>query len=110
VTGAVSNLPTTNKIAVMFIFKIILILFFAALAIGLHEIYKFIRAVSNQAKQMNKSAGNNSNRQSSNHRTYGDHETVVDSRDPEDANRKIISKEDGEYVDFTEDNGSSEQK
>ena len=94
----------------MFIFKLLILFFLVALAVGLLRIYRFIHTISDQAKQIRDSAEKRSKRQNGNHRTYGDDETVVDQRDPDDANRKIISKEDGEYVDFTEENGNAEQK
>ena len=34
----------------------------------------------------------------------GDKEIIVDTRDPHIANRKIISDDEGEYVDFVEEN------
>ncbi|MBQ6210892.1 MAG: DUF4834 domain-containing protein [Prevotella sp.] len=35
------------------------------------------------------------------HRTEGN--VVIDQRDPQKANRKIIPKDEGEYIDFTEE-------
>ena len=35
--------------------------------------------------------------------SYGDDEKVIDTRNPEDANKKIFTKDEGEYVDYTEE-------
>ena len=38
-----------------------------------------------------------------NRRRRSDHESVIDRRSPEEANQKIFSKDEGEYVDYTEE-------
>ena len=38
-----------------------------------------------------------------NRRHQSDHESVIDRRSPEEANQKIFSKDEGEYVDYTEE-------
>lgn len=45
-----------------------------------------------------------SSRNNSNARQDGQPEIIVDPRDPNKANRQIISDDEGEYVDFVEEN------
>ncbi len=35
--------------------------------------------------------------------SYSDDEKVIDTRNPEDAKKKIFTKDEGEYVDYTEE-------
>jgi hypothetical protein len=40
---------------------------------------------------------------------YGDDEMVIDQRDPDEANRKIFTEKDGEYVDYKEEKDAEKQ-
>lgn len=85
-------------------FQFLLLMFVAAFVIiGLfiYRVYKQIHDAARQFKsQMDGTAQQQQCRQN---RTYGDQETVVDNRDPEVANQKIFTEDEGEYVDFKEE-------
>ena len=85
----------------MFIFKFILLLFIALflfILIFAFRILNYFRNGMNQFKQN----GNNEGRHNRNS-AYGDDEKVIDTRNPEDASKKIFTKDEGEYVDYTEE-------
>ena len=52
--------------------------------------------------QFNNQNGNNAGRHGRNN-SYSDDEKVIDTRNPEDAKKKIFTKDEGEYVDYTEE-------
>lgn len=85
-------------------FQFLLLMFVAAFVlIGLfiYRVYKQIHHAARQFKsQMD---GTAQQQQSRRNGTYGDQETVVDNRDPEVANQKIFTEDEGEYVDFKEE-------
>lgn len=47
-------------------------------------------------------SGGNTSRHTSRTQANGCNEVITDERSPEEANRKIFSKDEGEYVDFKE--------
>ena len=85
----------------MFFLKFLLIMFLAAIAIVVMFAFRIFRSFNDVRKQFQ-----NMGQQQQNHRTYGkddDQEVVIDQRTPEEAARKIIPKDEGEYVDFKEE-------
>ena len=86
----------------MFIFKFILLLFIALFLFILVFAFRILNFFRNGINQFNKQNGNNAGRHGRNN-SYGDHEKVIDTRNPEDANKKIFTKDEGEYVDYTEE-------
>jgi cell division protein FtsL len=83
-------------------FKFILIIFIAiviAIAVVVIRVYKRIHQAAQQIReQMGGEASQNQKRQ---HPYSGDDE-IIDNRDPEKANQKIYSDNEGEYVDYEE--------
>lgn len=74
---------------------------FVIIGLFIYRVYKQIHDAARQFKsQMDGTAQQQQGRQN---RTYGDQETVVDNRDPEVANQKIFTEDEGEYVDFKEE-------
>ncbi|WP_301412197.1 DUF4834 family protein [Prevotella sp.] len=86
----------------MFIFKFILMLFIALFLFILIFAFRILNLFRNGMNQFNKQNGNNGERHGK-HNSYGDDEKVIDTRNPEDANKKIFTKDEGEYVDYTEE-------
>ncbi len=94
---------------------ILFILLFAVILI-LRVVFGGISSFRNILRSVTGNGGNNTNNSSGNSRngywqyTYrrggssstSSKETVVDNRDPNEVNRKIFNKSDGEYVDFEE--------
>lgn len=87
---------------IMFIFKFILLLFIALFLFILIFAFRILNYFRNGMNQFNKQNGNNEGRHGRNS-SYGDDEKVIDTRNPEDANKKIFTKDEGEYVDYTEE-------
>ncbi|MCI1282690.1 MAG: DUF4834 family protein [Prevotella sp.] len=81
--------------------KFILLLFVAGLIALIFIAYSFYKRIHDTAKEFHKQM-NGQQRQPQN-RTYGEQEGVVDPRDPDKANQKIIPKDEGEYVDYEEE-------
>ena len=82
-------------------FILLLILFvFIYVSVKAYRIYRSFR---DMAKRFTGSKGRDDGygRESRTHRTDGD-EIIIDRRSSEEANRKILSKSEGEYVDFEE--------
>ena len=86
----------------MFIFKFILLLFIALFLFILVFAFRILNFFRNGINQYNKQNGNNAGRQGRNN-SYDDDEKVIDTRNPEDAKKKIFTKDEGEYVDYTEE-------
>lgn len=82
------------------ILKFILIFFLVALLLGFGVMYRIANFLFGVSKHMGDTTRK---RSKSSHVSYGDKETVVDHRTPENAGRKIIKEDDGEYIDFTEE-------
>lgn len=84
-----------------FIFIIILGILIIAGVIAF-RIYRSFHNVSKQFRSFrNNTKGSGPYRNGQG--TYGNRETIVDRRTPDEANRKIFSKSEGEYVDFEEE-------
>lgn len=85
----------------MIVLKIIFIIFVAGFLFALSLGWSFLKRVNEVKKQMNRQNKDFQHQQQS--RTYGNQEGVVDQRNPEKANQKIFPKDEGEYVDYTEE-------
>lgn len=86
-------------------FLLIIVLAIAfAVGIFFYRIYRQIHNAARQFKQQMGGAQQQSDRQSQQGQAhYGDDEVVIDQRDPDEANRKIFSEKEGEYVDYKEE-------
>lgn len=63
----------------------------------------FYRRIKNIANMFGKAQNKGHQEERRNNRnTYGNRNGVIDARTPEQANRKIFKRDDGEYVEFTE--------
>ncbi|MDO4160388.1 MAG: DUF4834 family protein [Prevotellaceae bacterium] len=86
------------------LFKIILLaLLFIFIVFGImaFRVYRSFHNVAKQFKDLNKNRTNGYNGQQ--RRATSDDDVIIDSRNPDDANRKIFSDNEGEYVDFEEE-------
>lgn len=84
-------------------FKFILLVFLSTvifIAVGVYVFYKRVRGFVNQFRQQAERKGTQSYTRTTH---YGKGETVVDSRSPQETNRKIFTKDEGEYVDYEEE-------
>ena len=83
----------------MFLIKFIFLLFIAFFIFILLTAFRFISTFrSNMNKFNRRSQGFGQQR-----RTYGQDGQVFDTREPQDANKKIFKKNEGEYVDYVEE-------
>lgn len=104
----------------MIIIKILVFLFLAMLAVGLLIAGLFALGIRNALRRFRQGgtqtgtggsgfgkSGYDTGRQSQqwqqNTQGRAGEETIIDQRSPEEANRKIFSENDGEYIDFTEE-------
>ena len=81
----------------MFLFKFIFLLFIVLFIFILLTAFRFINTFRNNINRYNQRA------QDFGQRTYGDREQVFDTREPEEANKKIFKEDEGEYVDYEEE-------
>ena len=82
----------------MFFLKFLLIIFLAGLFIVLFFLFGVISLVSKARRQFKGQAGQTR----SNTRQNDNGQPVTDTRDPEQASRKIIPDDEGEYVEYEE--------
>lgn len=82
----------------MFFLKFLLIIFLAGLFIVLFFLFGVISLVSKARRQFKGQAGQTR----SNTRQNNNGQPVTDTRDPEQARRKIIPDDEGEYVEYEE--------
>uniref|UniRef100_A0AB33J967 DUF4834 family protein n=1 Tax=Prevotella sp. GTC17260 TaxID=3236796 RepID=A0AB33J967_9BACT len=93
----------------MVFLKLIFFIFVAGLLALVFIAYSFFRRLRDSARKMqdqvNGRYAGRASASSSTRRTYSDKEgeTVVDQRTSAEANQKIFSKDEGEYVDFKEE-------
>ena len=88
----------------MFLLKFIFLLFIALFIFILLMAFRFISAFRDNINKFNRRSGDFGRQQWGQHRrTYGDDERVIDTRDPEEAGKKIFKKDEGEYVDYEEE-------
>lgn len=86
-----------------FLINFILLIVFAAFVIVCVTAFRIYRSLHNIKRKFTSASGRND----ADRRQYGDtaadDEVIIDSRTPDEANRKIFSKSEGEYVDFEEE-------
>lgn len=78
----------------MILLKFILIIFIAGVLFGGISIVRIVHRVRNMTDQFRKET------EKQYRRPAGDDNNVVDHRSSEDANKKIIPKDEGDYVDY----------
>ena len=83
----------------MFILKFILILFIAFIVMVVAGVWRIFSSINNARKQFQDMGQRRSSGYQSRN-TNREDEVVVDQRSPEEANRKIIPDNEGEYVDY----------
>ncbi len=83
----------------MFILKFLLILFLAVVVSIGYFVWRVFSSFNNARRQFQE---NERQQQSSYRRRNGNNENdlIIDQRTPEEANRKIIPDDEGEYVDY----------
>lgn len=82
---------------------IILLGIFIVVGVVAYKIYRTFHSVKKQFKGFRgQDNGNRQDRQQY-RQTSGDDEIIIDRRTPDEMNRKIFSKNEGEYVDYEEE-------
>lgn len=82
---------------------IILLGIFIVVGVVAYKIYRTFHSVKKQFKGFRgQDNGNGQDRQQYG-QTSGDDEIIIDRRTPDEMNRKIFSKNEGEYVDYEEE-------
>lgn len=84
-----------------FIFLIIFIMFLAV-CMTAWRIYRSFRSMADRLKNGHGQAGSSS-WQGDRHGRADEDEVIIDRRTPDEANRKIFSDGEGEYVDYVEE-------
>ena len=81
---------------------LILVFFIAIIGIVVFKAMALVRSLKKGGKGKKQTSGY-SNGSYQSHRTTNTStgETIIDTRDPQTANRKIIPSDEGEYVDYT---------
>lgn len=92
---------------IAFLFNFILIIIFIAFIVVCVVAYRIYRSFHNLKRKFTsgfKTEDNTTDRgwQQSSRSTWSDDETIIDRRTPDEVNRKIFAKNEGEYVDFEE--------
>lgn len=92
---------------IAFLLNFILIIIFVAFIVVCVTAYRIYRSFHNIKKKFSSgfktNAGSQDNTwQGGGSSSWNDDETIIDRRSPDEANRKIFSKNEGEYVDFEE--------
>ena len=88
----------------MVLLKFIFLLFIALFIFILLMAFRFISTFRENINKFNRRPGDFGRQQwAQRRRTYGDDERVIDTRDPEEAGKKIFKKDEGEYVDYEEE-------
>ena len=82
----------------------ILVVIFVAFIVVCVVAFRIVRSFRSMAKRFSgfKDVTGSGGHRSGSQKDY-DGEVVIDRRSPDEANRKIFSKNEGEYVDFEED-------
>lgn len=83
----------------MFLLKILLFVFICGIAVILFIVLG-IWGVFRKARVQFRQEYNNASRQQSQQPHYEDQEVVIDPRNADERSRKIISEDEGEYVDY----------
>ena len=91
----------------MFLIKFIFLLFIAFFIFILLTAFRFISTFRSNMNKFNRRSQGFGQQQQGNQqrRTYGQdgQEQVFDTREPEEANKKIFKEDEGEYVDYVEE-------
>lgn len=89
----------------MFLIKFIFLLFIAFFIFILLTAFRFISTFRSNMNKFNRRSQGFSQQQQGHQqrRTYGQNDQVFDTREPQDANKKIFKKNEGEYVDYVEE-------
>ncbi|SFG38632.1 DUF4834 family protein [Prevotella sp. KH2C16] len=85
----------------MILLRILFLFFLACFIAALYIGYSFYKRIHQTTKTFRDQMEQQQRRQQGH--TYGNQEGVVDQREPQKANQKIIPKDEGEYVDFEEE-------
>lgn len=83
----------------MFLLKFLLFVFICGIAVILFIVLGIL-GVFRKARAQFRQEYNNASRQQSQQPHYEDQEVVIDPRNADERSRKIISEDEGEYVDF----------
>ena len=89
----------------MFLIKFIFLLFIAVFIFILLTAFRFISTFRSNMNKFNRRSQGFGQQQQGNQqrRTYDQDGQVFDTREPQDANKKIFKKNEGEYVDYVEE-------
>ena len=83
----------------MFLLKFLLFVFICVVAVILFIVLGIL-GVYRKARAQFRQEYNNASRQQSQQPHYEDQEVVIDPRNADERSRKIISEDEGEYVDY----------
>ncbi|MBS5876377.1 MAG: DUF4834 family protein [Prevotella sp.] len=82
---------------------IILLGIFIVVGVVAYKIYRTFHSVKKQFKGFRGQDNGNGQGRQQYQQTSGDDEIIIDRRTPDEMNRKIFSKNEGEYVDYEEE-------
>lgn len=82
---------------------IILLGIFIIVGVVAYKIYRTFHSVKKQFKGFRRQGDGNGQGRQQYGQTSGDDEIIIDRRSPDEMNRKIFSKNEGEYVDYEEE-------
>lgn len=82
---------------------IILLGIFIVVGVVAYKIYRTFHSVKKQFKGFRGQDNGNGQDRQQYRQTSGDDEIIIDRRAPDEMNRKIFSKNEGEYVDYEEE-------
>lgn len=82
---------------------IILLGIFIVVGVVAYKIYSTFHSVKKQFKGFRGQDNGNGQDRQQYRQTSGDDEIIIDRRTPDEMNRKIFSKNEGEYVDYEEE-------
>lgn len=82
---------------------IILLGIFIVVGVVAYKIYRTFHSVKKQFKGFRGQNNGNGQGRQQYRQTSGDDEIIIDRRTPDEMNRKIFSKNEGEYVDYEEE-------
>lgn len=82
---------------------IILLGIFIVVGVVAYKIYRTFHSVKKQFKGFRGQDNGNGHDRQQYRQTSGDDEIIIDRRTPDEMNRKIFSKNEGEYVDYEEE-------
>lgn len=88
---------------IAFLLNFILIIIFVAFVIVCVTAYRIYRSFHNIKRKFAPGFGKTESGKRRSGGQASNDEVIIDSRTPDEANRKIFSKSEGEYVDFEEE-------